>query len=325
MTDPGVSPPAARRSRGWAVLGRAALWIVLLLTVVELSLRGVGWYLLRSRARALEQSLPAGAYRMLFIGESTTYGLFVEPDQAYPARVAALLEAKHPGRRFLSFNRGVPGLTTTAMLRTLPEKLQILSPQLVVILAGANDFHTQYNGVRIPGDGWLPRPIGYAVGTLRIYRLIDLWLELRKPKRGLSKGEWLDERSPSGVKLEQSEIFYDLGSGHHLLYPLQPGEEALVSSLTAKLEANLERMIEQCRAAGAQVVLVGYLRSPIENAMIERVANRVGVPFVATWRDPGDTHQPPLDLFTPDGFHPSVAGHQLMAERIVERIDLIAR
>ena len=68
MTDPGVSPPAARRSRGWAVLGRAALWIVLLLTVGELSLRGVGWYLLRSRARALEQSLPAGAYRMLFIG-----------------------------------------------------------------------------------------------------------------------------------------------------------------------------------------------------------------------------------------------------------------
>jgi lysophospholipase L1-like esterase len=283
----------------------------------EVALRTAGWFLLRSRARAVEASLPADGYRMLFIGESTTYGLWVEPAQAYPAQVASLLEARHPGHNFVAFNRGVPSLTTTAMLRTLPEKLRLLSPNVVVILAGVNDFHTQYNGVRVLGEGWLARPLADLVSGLRLYRLFDV---ATQGKLGSAQGDWLDERGPAGVKLNQTEFVRDAGSGHHLLYPRQPSQEALVNQLTSKLEANLQRMVETCRDAGAQVVLLGYLRAPQENAIVESVAKRSASLYLPTW--PGTEASPaPPELFTHDLFHPSVAGHRRMAERIVEGID----
>ncbi len=291
-----------------------------MLCAVEVSLRLAGWYLLRSRARAIEAKMPAGGYRMLFLGESTTYGLWVEPHDAYPAQAAALLEARHPGTRFLAFNRGIPSITTSAILRTLPEKLRLVSPQLVVILAGVNDFHTQYNGVRVPGEGWLPRPIGDAVGDLRIYRLIALWIDLRDPKVKLEQGDWTDQRSPTGMALDQKELFYDLGSGHHLLADPRPGDDQLVAAATAKLEENLAQMIALSRASGAQVVVMGYLGAATENGILERAAKRAGVPFVPTWLPSDGTERPP-QLFARDHFHPTKEGHRLMAERLVDGLE----
>jgi lysophospholipase L1-like esterase len=292
-----------------------------MLCAVEVSLRLAGWYLLRSRARAIEAQMPAGGYRILFLGESTTYGLWVEPADAYPAQVAAQLEAKHPASHFLAFNRGVPSITTSAILRTLPEKLRLVSPQLVVILAGVNDFQTRYNGVHRPGEGWLPRPIGDAVGNLRIYRLVSLWIDLRNPKVKLTDGTWTDQRSPPGMALDQKEVFYDDGgAGGYLLADKRPGIEKEIAAATTKLEENLTQMIALSRASGAQVIVMGYLRAPPETAILERVAQREGVPFVPTWL-PSDGEDRPASLFFEDHFHPTKEGHRRMADRLVEGIE----
>ena len=303
------------------LIGRVLFWTFVVLAAAEISLRAVGWYLLRSRTRALEAEVPPGAYRMLFIGESTTYGLGVDPVESYPAQVAGLLELKHPSRRFLAFNRGVPSLTTASMLQTLPEKLELVAPDLVLLLVGVNDFHTQYNGVRVPGDGWLPRPVALLLGNLRVYRLVDVWWQLRKPKTGVSQGDWLDARSPRGTRLEQAEIFYDLGSGHYVLNSDDPADQKIAVQCEKKMEANLRRMIASCLEAHTKVVVLGYLRASQENDMLRAVAKEMGVPFVPTWPVEDKEYDRPKELFQADGFHPSAQGHRLMAERIVDGIE----
>ena len=129
----------------------AALGVLFALTLLELALRLTGSTILRVRGREVEKLIPANAIRLLFIGESTTYGLFVRPEEAYPARVGKILETQIE-KPVAVFNRGVPSLTSASMLKTLPSKLAVIRPDVVIFLLGANDFHTGYNGLHSFAD-----------------------------------------------------------------------------------------------------------------------------------------------------------------------------
>ncbi len=304
----GATPGAASRPRrrswaGW--LGRLVLLLVVLVLAAEGALRLAGWITLSRRARQAEAEMGAADVRLLFLGESTTFGLGVGPDQAYPAQLQALLAGQAGRPRVASINRGVPGLTTTAMVRSLPEKLEVYRPHMVVILAGANDYNEQLNGLEEAGDGLLPAPARRRVSGLRLYKMIRLAVELRRP----------------GVKMEGGEVlFYRHGASRNILYQ-EPRDEARIAAVTARLEANLETLIRLSREAGARPVLMGYLQAIEENRVLERVAERTGVPYVSTFIH---LHERPPDLFVEDGWHPSARGHRHMAEALAPVVRRLA-
>jgi lysophospholipase L1-like esterase len=284
-------------------LGRIGFAVVFSLVLIELVLRLLGWMTLRVRGPGGEAPDPS-ALRILHLGESTTFGLGVEPQQAYAAVVADILRQRHPERRFQFFNRGVPGLVTASMLRTLPDKLAELRPDLITILAGANDYNEQLNGLENPDGFWLPSPLASFVHGLRLYKMGRLALDLTMP----------------GVKLEHGEvIYYRHGASANILYET-PSDPAKIAAVTARLEANLEKIITLGHQAGAQVLLVGYLQVTEENKVLRRVADRAGVLFVSTFID---RDRRPADLFIADGWHPSPAGHRHIAEAIVNAIESI--
>jgi lysophospholipase L1-like esterase len=280
--------------------------VVITLVLAELALRLAGWATLTLRAHSAGAENPdPAAFRMLHIGESTTFGLGVPPSSAYPAVVAALLRERHPERAFQSFNRGVPGLVTASMRRTLADKLDRLRPALVTILAGANDYNDQLNGLENE-DSALPAPLAALVHDLRIYKMARLAWDLSRP----------------GVKLDHGEIIsYRHGRSKNILYD-EPRDEARIAAVTARLEANLEAMIAECRSHGAQVLLLGYIQAIDENRVLQRVAARTGVPYVATFID---RDARPADLFTADGWHPSETGHRHMAEELADAIEPLLR
>ena len=152
---------------------------MLLLASLEVGLRLAGWATLALRARRAGIDAGQDAWHgFLHLGESTTFGLGVAREEAYPAVVAGLLEKRHPGNRFVSVNRGVPGLVTSAMRRTLGEKLAIVHPTLVTIMAGANDFNDELNGL----DSRSRTPEGMDfLSALRVYKAGWLALQLMRP------------------------------------------------------------------------------------------------------------------------------------------------
>jgi hypothetical protein len=124
--------------------------------------------------------------RIVFLGDSFTFGEGVRDEDAYPVRTAALLQHEHPsgGPRFEAYNLGVCGYNTTQELALLEHVGLTLKPDCVVLGYVLNDaepplfeFDPRTNAVRrarraveegagdpVPPDRWLYQ--------LRIPRLV---------------------------------------------------------------------------------------------------------------------------------------------------------
>jgi lysophospholipase L1-like esterase len=77
------------------------------------------------------------AFRILALGDSTTFGLGVDDDDAWPARLETLMNAA--GKRVEVVNAGVPGYTAFQGLRFLRGRGIRVAPDLVVATFGFND------------------------------------------------------------------------------------------------------------------------------------------------------------------------------------------
>jgi lysophospholipase L1-like esterase len=79
-----------------------------------------------------------GAFRILALGDSTTFGLGVNDDETWPAVLESLLREK-TGRPVEVINAGVPGYTAFQGLRYLEDRGLSLAPDLVLATFGFND------------------------------------------------------------------------------------------------------------------------------------------------------------------------------------------
>jgi lysophospholipase L1-like esterase len=100
-------------------------------------------YLVRTNERGFrtppfdEEKAP-GVFRIVCLGDSSTFGLNVEQEDAYPQVLGRLLEERFPGR-FEVLNLGVPGYTTRQGLELLRRQVVAVEPDLVTFAFGTND------------------------------------------------------------------------------------------------------------------------------------------------------------------------------------------
>ena len=274
-------------------VANATVAFLLGLVLLELSLRAVGWVRLRSAGeRAIERQEVDGL-TFLCHGDSNVFGLFVAPEETYPARLAALLEEREPGRHQI-INLGFPGLDSAGLVRRLRADLDAVQPDVLLLSIGANN---QWAWTGEADPPWHE--------TLRIVKTLRVAFgraNVGEEDRVRVAGGPLDEPGGTGVARDKQ-------------HRIGPEESRLT------IGRDLRAIEQMTREAGVRLVLVGYAANASIYATatdeMREVASELDLPFIKTSGLAAELvrREGFGAVFFPD-MHPRQKGYQLVARAV---------
>ena len=261
------------------------------------------------RERELPLAKPSGTRRVVFVGDSVTFGAGVEDDEPFPRLLEADVNASTAGP-IETVNTGVVGYNTVQELARLEQAGLPYQPDVVVLTFVVNDlletfsiFDHQYEPT-----GLLAGPKIWLRRNSHLYRFVQqmywrLGQELRRAREGptepLRKRDRVDERL-----------------------------------------ATLAEMVRTTRTSGASFLLVLYpdnLGDPVSpgpsgerltvREELERFAAREQVPLFDLTTALGDVRDPRARQYRlREDPHPSPEGHRVIADALrAPLIDVLGR
>jgi hypothetical protein len=296
---------------------------------------------LRDRARTREK--PPGVFRILSLGESTTFGEDLEENETYSYLLEQRLNADPSlGRKVEVWNCGVCSYTTYQSLRWLERDGLSFQPDMVLFYHEINDFLPTYHRT---GDG---QAIGLGRTDLELAaisrrlgpltRLLERshfyrWLRIRvllAASRALAPA--LEARGR--VQLEAGSPEYDPALRLRLPWKTLPIAAADPSSWPERLPymenpnglcrvpdpdrvALLTELVRLLRGRGVDLVLIhpAYRLSRPHRCVLTELARREGVPLVEMERIIAEAGVPKNQAFF-DIYHPKGFLHRRLAEEL---------
>ena len=300
---------------------------------------------LRDRERAREK--PPGVFRILSLGESTTFGDQIDATQTYSYLLEELLNADASvGRTVEVWNCGICSWSSYQSLRWLEREGLAFQPDLVLFYHEINDFLPTYyrsgDGQAL-GLGRSDRELGAmrerfgALTTLLEKSHFYRWLRIRvllaaaralapaieKPRPANTEvgsspyGPALRLRFPWDSLPAQAEGARDwpealpyMANENPLCRVPDPDRLALLGELAASL-----------RARGVDLVLIhpAYRASRPHRCVLTEFARREGIPLVEFERIVRESGLPKSEAFL-DTYHPSALLHRRLAEELARAI-----
>ncbi len=183
----------------------------------------------------------AGTLRIACVGDSWTFGMNVDQDRSYPARLAVRLR-EASGRPIETFNFGVLGYSSFQGLQLTRSRVFDFQPDVLAIGFGMNDSEVAgYRDRDMIGGGPAPlrTRVADAVTDLESYKLLH-YLAQTVRFRPRSMGDFLREHAN------------DRGSGSVDYEAIEPWTRVSPHDY----EANIRDMVRLGRQHGAAVVLL---------------------------------------------------------------------
>ena len=294
---------------------------------------------LRDRPRTREK--PPGVFRILSLGESTTFGAELEATQTYSYLLEELLNADG-GRRVEVWNCGICSYTTYQSLKWLERDGLSFQPDLVIFFHEMNDFLPTYHRTgegQALGLGRTDREL--AAMSRRLGPLVVLleksdfyrWLRIRvllAASRALAPGleqrqrVYLETGSPEydpALKLRMPwqalpAVAQDPGAWPDPL-PYMKNPNPLCRVPDPDRAELLGELLQTLRARGVDLVLIhpAYRLSRPHRCVLTELAREQAVPVVEMERIVAETGVPKSDAFF-DIYHPKEFVHRRLAEEL---------
>jgi lysophospholipase L1-like esterase len=244
----------------------------------------------------------------------------VERVEAYPAQLEALWNERIGSPRLEVLNLGIPGTSSSSLLRDYADRLETFEPDVVFLLVGANDFWT----VPVPVDedaedeSWLDA----LRRRSRFYR----YLYMIRRNREASEVSEVSEVELTLTREDEQGKRYELRVGDRRF----DSEWTRKSSYDADADAlalarNLASLVERSRSRGIALYVMTYPSGRVPYVQANRViAEAVQEPgrvfdLRGAFESRCETPECPELLFE-DG-HPNAAGYRLVAETLVEALE----
>ena len=276
---------------------------------------------------------PDDVYRIVAVGGSTTYGLFLDLWQlAYPRQLEEALQRDYGFAQVEVINAGVPQYSTWESAVNMLLRIPDLAPDLVVIYHGINDVGVRltdpdfYDGLNTGKGYWVDRDDPLPPSVLWRFALKRLGYELPVAYE-------LDTtfRRPDGIRScdQDSSGAETLCRGFNMT-----ATEVLQANPPVYFERNLLNMIRLARGMNSDVLLLTWAYSPLDfpaaggggmvqkhlqagvdehNAIVRRLAIDEGTLFYDL-----AASMPIDEQYWVNGVHMKAAGAAEMARQIAE-------
>lgn len=274
---------------------------------------------------------PAEVYRIVAVGGSTTYGLFLDLWQlAYPQQLEEILQRDYGYGGVEVINAGVPQYSTWESAVNLLLRIPDLEPDLIIIYHGINDVGVRltdpdyYDGLNTGKGYWVDRDDPLPPSVLWRFALKRLGYELPVAYE-------LDStfRRPDGIRSCDQE-----DSGPE---PFCRGFDMAASAVMRAnppiyFERNLRNMVSLARGMNSDVLLLTWAYSPLEfpaaggggmvhqylqdgvdehNAIVRRLAEEEGTLYFDL-----AASMPVDEAYWVNGVHMKAAGTAEMARQV---------
>ena len=242
---------------------------------------------------------PAGEYRILSLGESSTWGHGVRRNETYSAQLEGLLTK--PGRSVNVINAGVPAWTIQQSAVYLAEEGIRLQPDVVLVYHQTNDF--------------LP------TGAIDTHNPLV--------KLTASDRELIERRRPLAPLLRVlfSSRLYLVVRNAMLRMPSNLPKAGTVTGGPVRVpdadrRAALDTIRETVHSLGSQLAVVQplYAIDHSQDTLLRDWCAENHQLYIETGDIRQRLGQRLPQWFLPDGVHPRPEGHRLIAERIAERL-----
>jgi lysophospholipase L1-like esterase len=271
---------------------------------------------------------PDGVYRIVALGDSTTYGTLAAYDQTYPYDLQQVFRVDYGMKNVEVINAGVSNYTSWNILADLEFRVAELQPDLVIVYQGSNDLPTRevspdcYNSPT-PFLGLDPRRQIHAapgeLSTSALYRFIAIRLGwMRNP--ALTDSDYTNSQLVCSPQV-QADI-----------------PQNLAANAPVYFERNTRDMIAIAKASGYPIMFMTFAYNPNssdlpdyeraaiaqQNTIIKQVAQKDdALLFDYAAIAPTDKNS------WSDRFHPSVQGNieqaQLIAKFLIDQQVLAPR
>jgi lysophospholipase L1-like esterase len=311
-------------------------WLAFVTVMTLLLLEGVlqvGAIVLKQTGRQPLDHWITDHYRILALGDSNTYGIYLSREEAYPAQLQKVWNEEHPDFPIESLNLGHPGQTTEGVLKNLEPMIQVFKPNRILVMAGLNDLIMPMEGdskslgqesstivLWIQRNSLLYRSIHMAIRTQIAPDEIDSANRLILPKNMDSKS-W-DQVLGQWIRTKNEDPHFDkIQYGKHEFQVEPIGRRRSDTNLTKN---NLSKINERAFQWNIPIHFLTYPANEsfyaTANKTIREFVHQSNAPFIDLESEmeehcPRSSKCP--DLFFPD-LHPKAKGYTLAIEAIQE-------
>jgi lysophospholipase L1-like esterase len=281
------------------------------LLIIEVILQ-IGGLVHRFTGRPQPVAWLTGRRRVMCVGDSNVYGLWVRREETFPRVLERIWNAATPDAPVEVLNFGMPGLNSSKLRRSFRGLLDTFHPDVVLALVGSNDINS------------IPVPIGEESDSedraeymlwrnSRAFRLLYMIVSrLTEPPTEVEYNYRLPRRR--GV-VRSGEQEFDLAGTDRAAVP--------IPEWNRKLAENLRAMAQDSQAVGATFVALTYASGQSLYGTANRVIRSMQrqLPVIDptarfAWLCPG----PCADLFFGDQ-HPNADGYQLYSAIVWQGLD----
>lgn len=275
-----------------------------------------GW-----RGPIVKRKKPEGVLRVATLGDSSTFGMLVPYGDCYSAQLEGLLREEGKDAQVLDF--GVIGYTVRQGLERYRALVRLYHPDVVVLAFGAVNDH--FGKIGIVDRDKIARSRGargFLVRFLPKLRTTQFLAWLRYRRLGGEKGLRLARADAVKREQELGETSGRIDWKGERRVPLDDFDRALAE------------LVHEIEADGAKPVLVAMPRQPIAedkrpvlalySEKVREVAERERVALLdarSRFREELAQGRSVEELFAGDWWHPTRAGHAIIARGLLPLVD----